>query len=140
MKSEFARRDKPAEPDKPLGRVTWEPMPGKVVCKVVGERETYGRTGLIVRPPTAAQPRTTAEVVAVYDPFVDYGDTEETKSYVEVGDIVVFGKHSGVEVTYGDQTVIVLREQEILTKVKLESPEDVAAMGVAPGAFDDLEG
>lgn len=126
--------------DKPLGKIIFKPMPGKVACRVVGEREHYGRSGLIVRPVTNRRPRTTAVVIAVYEPFTDYGDKEESVPFVEVGDTVVFGMHAGVEVEYGDETVIILREQEILTKVVVESPEDAKHIGVAAGPLDDVEG
>lgn len=129
----------PTLTDKPLGSIEWQPMPGKVVVKVLGERETYGKAGLIIRPQTVLQPRTTGKVIAVYEPFIDYGDKEETSSYLTAGDIVVFGRHSGVEVEFGGDKVVILREQEILTRVKIESPEDVQHLGVAARDLDDVE-
>lgn len=124
--------------DKPLGKITWMPMPGKVAVRVVGERETFDRAGLIIRPVTNRRPRTTAVVIAVYEPFTDYGDAQESVPFVEVGDTVVFGMHAGVEVEFGGEQIIILREQEILTKVKVESPEDLADVAVSPGAHADL--
>lgn len=128
----------PVSSTKPLGKVTWLPMPGKVAVRVVGERETFDRAGLIIRPVTNRRPRTTAVVIAVYEPFMDYGDKEESTPFVEVGDTVVFGIHAGVEVEFGGEQIIILREQEILTKVKVESPEDLADVGVKASAHADL--
>jgi co-chaperonin GroES (HSP10) len=123
--------------------VKWEPMPGKIICKVVGETSTFGNRGIIFKPVTHKQLRTTAEVIAVYEPFLlDNANKEsETSAYVEVGDIVIFGMHSGIEIEYGADKVIILREQEILTKVKLAVAEDISKIGVASeGSFDDVEG
>lgn len=127
---------------RPKGTVKWEPMPGKIVCRVIGDTETFGG-GKIFKPVTHRQPRTTAEVIAVYEPFLldNANENSETSAYVEKGDIVIFGMHSGIEIEYGDQKVIILREQEILTKVKLENPDDIEH--VQPGvqsSFDDVEG
>jgi co-chaperonin GroES (HSP10) len=118
----------------------FKPMPGKIVAKVVGERDTYGK-GLILKSPTRVNPRTTAEVVAVYEPFLldNANPDSETSSYVQVGDIVVFGLHSGIEIEYGDEKVIILREQEILTKVVVQKPEDIARIGVEMPDHSDLD-
>jgi co-chaperonin GroES (HSP10) len=127
---------------RPKGEVKWEPMPGKIICRVVGDTETFGG-GKIFKPVTHRQPRTTAEVIAVYEPFLldNANEKSETSAYVEVGDIVLFGMHSGIEIEYGDQKVIILREQEILTKVKLVNPDDVQHIGLAAqGPLDDVEG
>jgi co-chaperonin GroES (HSP10) len=119
----------------------FEPMPGKIVAQVVGERGVYG-TGLIVKPSTVRNPRTTAIVIAIYEPFLlDQKDDRETEAFVKVGDTIIFGMHSGIEIEYGAEKVIILREQEILTKVKLRNPDDISKMGVATeGTFDDIEG
>lgn len=120
----------------PLNKIKFRPMPGKIACQIVGERDTYGG-GLLIKPPTQRNPRTTAKVIAVYEPFLV--NETETESYVKVGDIVIFGQHGGIAVEYGSaEPVIILREQEILCIV--EADEDtLASTGVAPGKFDDLE-
>lgn len=122
----------------PQLRAKFRPMPGKIVCKVIGERDTYG-AGLILKPATRINPRTTAEVLFVYEPFLlDPANDKETESYVKVGDKVIFGLHSGIEVEYGNEKVIILREQEILCIVEA-SDDTIAVTGVAGGAFDDLD-
>lgn len=124
---------------KPELKVKFRPMPGKIVCQVVGETGTYG-SGLILKPATRVNPRTTAKIVAVYEPFLldPSNEDSQTESYLKVDDIVIFGLHSGIEVEYGSEKVIILREQEILCIVEA-SAEAIAQTGVAPGAFDDLE-
>jgi co-chaperonin GroES (HSP10) len=119
-------------------QITWEPMPGKIVVKVVEERDHFRSGGIIVKPPTVQQPRTTGRVVAVYEPFTDVNDSQETTAFVEVGDLVIFGKHSGIELEFGDERVVCIRESEILTKVVLSDPEDASKVGVAAGKFDHL--
>lgn len=120
-------------------KVKFRPMPGKIVCQVVGERDTYG-SGLILKPATRVNPRTTAKIVAVYEPFLldPSNEDSETESYLKKGDTVIFGLHSGIEVEYGSEKVIILREQEILCIVEA-SEDTIAQTGVAAGAFDDLE-
>lgn len=116
----------------------WLPMPNKVVVEVVEDRRTWDREGRFIKPDTIAQPRTTGKVIAVYEPFLTDED-EEVSSYVKEGDFVVFGKHGGIELQFGDEKVVVLAEREILTKVVFygNEPEQVQH---TPGRFDDLEG
>lgn len=125
--------------EKKNSKIVWKPMPNRIVVKKVGERETFDKAGLIFRPVTHAQPRTTGEVLAVYEPFVDEQD-KEVGSYLQVGDIVIFGKHGGIEIEYGSEVVICLAEREILTKVEFEDPSDVEQLELAPGFADDIEG
>lgn len=120
-------------------KVKFRPMPGKIVCQVVGERDTYG-SGLILKPATRVNPRTTAKIIAVYEPFLlnPADDNSETESYLKAGDTVIFGLHSGIEVEYGQEKVIILREQEILCIV--EAPDDViASTGVAQEDYSNLD-
>ena len=117
----------------------WLPMPNKVVVKVVEDKTTWDRAGRIIKPDTIAQPRTTALVIAVYEPFVDSQDNE-VGSYVQVGDYVVFGKHGGIELAFGEEKVVVLWEKEILTKVVFNEPAAPAAAQFPTEPFDDLEG
>jgi co-chaperonin GroES (HSP10) len=100
-------------------KVIFDPMPGKIVAKV---RTTEQQSGIIL----LSDPRFSriAEVVAVYEPFnlhIDRPD-EMTEAYVKVGDLVIFGQHSGTEVSVGRDKVIVLKESEILTKIRMEEP------------------
>lgn len=120
-----------------IEKIKFRPMPGKIACQVVGERDTYG-SGLIIKPATRVNPRTTAKVIAVYEAFMV--NEKETESFVKVGDLVIFGMHSGIEVEYGQsEKVIILREQEILCIVEADD-EEISKVGVAAGVFDDMDG
>lgn len=108
--------------------IVFEPMPGKIVVeKLDDQMETAG--GLILlRDPNTSK---IAKVIAIYEPFqlhLDKPDTELTEAYVNVGDLVVFGKHNGVEITVTLDGVrkqaIVLKETEILTKVRLDAQDE----------------
>jgi chaperonin GroES len=117
----------------------FRPMPGKIVVRTVGDSEFLDKSKLIFAPATRTNPRTTGVIIAVYEPFMT-GDVE-TEAYLKVGDKVIFGMHSGIEIEYGREKVIILREAEILTIVELENEEDIEQIGVAQSTtFSDIEG
>jgi co-chaperonin GroES (HSP10) len=121
-----------------IGDVIFEPMPGKVVAEVIGDDEYLDEKKLLLRPQTMKIPRTTAKVIAIYEPFLlDNG--QESKPYVEVGDIIIFGVMSGTSIKMGERMVVVIRETEILTKIKNATAAQIEQTGVARGEFDDLE-
>ena len=126
----------PGTPSKPMPsthtqsskQVVWKPMPGKIVVKVLGDTERSA-SGLLFLPATREIPRTTGEVIAIYEPFT-FGtgeDAEYSTPFVKVGDVVIFGRFTGTEITFRDEKVIVLKEQDILTIVEA-APELVDAM------------
>lgn len=121
-------------------KVVWSPLPGKIVAQVIGESEyLINKNGVtLFAAPGAVYPRTTAKVIAVYDPYTPNGD-DRLESIVQVGDIVIFGRHSGIEIQYGREKVIVLKEVEILTKVSVTEDVPIEEVGVAAGAHDDVE-
>jgi co-chaperonin GroES (HSP10) len=121
-------------------RVEWEPLPGKIIAKVIGESEfLVNRNGVqLFSAPGAVYPRTTARVIAVYDPYTPDGESS-LEPIVKVDDIVIFGRHSGIEIQYGREKVIILKEVEILTKIKVLDDTPIEEVGVARGAHDDVE-
>lgn len=100
---------------------TFKPMPGKIVVEVIGDKEKLG-SGILFAPPTLHNPRTTGRVIAVYEPFTFGSDSQESEPFVQVGDIVLFGKFSGTEIELDRKKWIVLKEADILTK--LEFPDE----------------
>jgi co-chaperonin GroES (HSP10) len=96
--------------------VLYKPMPGKIVAKLRVEEQ---RSGLILLSDPANS--RIAEVIAVYEPFNLHLDQPDqmTEAYVQVGDLVIFGRHNGVEVSVGRDRVVVLKESEILTKIEV---------------------
>lgn len=120
----------------------FEPMPGKVVVQEIKASEFLvddPKSGVqIFAPSVGPQRRTTGVVVAVSEPWQQGEGEPMLETFLKVGDNVIFGPHSGVEVEYGRKKVIILREIEILTKVRVEKESDLQGVGVAAGANDDL--
>lgn len=112
-----------------------EPAPGKIVVKP--DPPMSSSVGLVI---VTDRRGTVGEVVAVYEPFIkpeEAAEGTETTAFYVVGDRVIFGPHSGVEVTIDREKFVVLREMEILTKIiEQEEPATVAAGG---SEHDDLE-
>jgi co-chaperonin GroES (HSP10) len=106
-----------------MNEVVYEPMPGKIVAKLRVEEQ---RSGLILLSDPANS--RVAEVVAVYEPFqyhLDNPDAPMTEAYVKVGDLVIFGRHNGVEITVGRDRLMVLKETEILTKIRVINLDEI---------------
>lgn len=105
--------------------VKFKPMPGKIAIQRAEGRE-FTESGLVI-PAAYRNKSQFGTVVAIYEPFIfNQQDMEETEAYVKVGDKVIFGQHSGVEVTVGGETVTILKEAEILTKFETHEEDDNA--------------
>lgn len=108
-----------------VGGIRFKPMPGKVVVKVVGDSEFIGTSKLILSPASRENPRTTGQVIAVYEPFLTGDGETEATPYVQKGDLVIFGKFTGTDVQIGREKVIVLKEADILSIVDVQGdPEE----------------
>lgn len=120
----------------------FEPMPGKVVVQEIKASEFLvndPKSGVQIFAPTVGgQRRTTGVVVAVSEPWQQGEGEPMLETFLKPGDHVIFGAHSGVEVEYHRKKVIILREIEILTKVRVKDENDLAEIGVAAGANDDV--
>jgi chaperonin GroES len=100
-------------------KIFFEPGPGKVAVEPdTGEKLTTSGIWL-----PGSERATIGTVIAIYDPFVDPADGEETVAFFKIGDRVIFGKHGGVEVQYEKRKAIILKEAEILTKVREEEDD-----------------
>ncbi len=102
-----------------------EPMPGRLAVLVATKEEMIGGIYVpvdVARSIHEVKP-TQGEVIAVGDDLL-----EDAEVGFQVGDIVVFGKYSGTEITYQpDRTkpkekVIVLAQRDILCRFK--KPEE----------------
>lgn len=113
-------RDKLRKKQATIGRLTFRPMPGKIVVRVIGDNEMIG-SGILYGAPTREVPRTTGRVIAVYEPFL-IGDNQdiESKPYVDVGDIVIFGQFTGTKVEVERTVILILKEHDILTIVDVD--------------------
>lgn len=91
------------------------PLHDRVIIK--REEEETTSAGGIVLPGSATEKPSRGEVLAVGNGKVlDNGNTAEMA--VKVGDTVLFGKYSGTEVKSGDDTLIVMREDEIMAIIE----------------------
>lgn len=103
-----------------IGRLTFRPMPGKIVVVGIGDNERIG-SGVLFAPQTLRVPRTTGRVIATYEPFLlDEEKGIESSPYVKVGDIVVFGQFSGTAIELEQGMVFILKEADILCMVDAE--------------------
>ncbi|MBS9778353.1 MAG: co-chaperone GroES [Gammaproteobacteria bacterium] len=91
------------------------PLHDRVIIK--REEEETTTAGGIVLPGSATEKPSRGEVVAVGNgKTLDNGSKAELA--VKVGDTVLFGKYSGTEVEAGDDTLIVMREDEIMAIIE----------------------
>jgi len=95
----------------------------KMKLKPLGDRvivqpeqaESKTSTGIIL-PDSAQEKPMTGKVIAV-GPGDLNDEGERTPVSVKVGDRVVYGKFSGNEIELNDETVIILRDAELLAKL-----------------------
>jgi len=103
--------------------IIFDPLPGKVVCELLANQLETGAGIILLRDPGTSR---IAKVIAAYEPFRYPEEEEVTEPAVKKGDYVIFGKHSGTEITVSfdghRKQAIVLKETEILTKVRVSSP------------------
>ena len=84
-----------------------------VVTRTEAEEKTAGG---ILLPENAKEKPTQGKVLAVGPGKLLDNGTRSTPS-VAAGDIILFGKYSGTEITVDGVEVIILRESDILAKV-----------------------
>lgn len=98
------------------GDILWEPMPGKVVVRLLQEQEFSQH---IVVPPQYQSVKILGQVIALGD------DEAEGDDYpLKIGDTVAFGANSGIKLRIDRDEVLVLKTAEILTKVSWKVPND----------------
>ena len=90
------------------------PLGDKVVLKVIKEEEKT-KSGIILTGEAKEKPQQ-AEVVAVGPGGIV--DGEEVKMQVKVGDIVIYSKYSGTDVTLEDEDYIIVSQSDILAIVE----------------------
>jgi chaperonin GroES len=89
------------------------PLADRVVIRPLEETEQM-RGGLYI-PDTAKEKPQQGEVIAVGPGRIEKG--EHVKMEVKVGDKVLYGKYSGTEVTIGDETLLIVKESDVLAVV-----------------------
>lgn len=91
------------------------PLGDRILIRRTEEDEQTTSGGIII-PDTAKEKPQEGEVIAVgLGRLLDNGDRQPID--VAVGDKILFGKYSGTEVTYDNEELLILREDDILAKM-----------------------
>ncbi len=91
------------------------PLGDRILIRRTEEDEQTTSGGIII-PDTAKEKPQEGEVIAVgQGRLLDNGDRQPVD--VAAGDKILFGKYSGTEVTYENEELLILREDDILAKI-----------------------
>ena len=90
-----------------------KPLADRVVVKALEETESM-RGGLYI-PDTAKEKPQQGEVMAVGPG--KFEDGKRVDMELKVGDKVLYGKYSGTEVTVDGETLLILRESDVLAVI-----------------------
>ncbi|MBD3635558.1 MAG: co-chaperone GroES [Methylophaga sp.] len=89
------------------------------------EAETTTKSGIII-PDKASEKPTQGEVVAIGDGVVsDAGERRQLS--VKVGDRVLFGQYAGSEIKVDGETLLVMKESDVLAIIENDIAEEKAA-------------
>jgi len=95
-------------------KISIQPLDDRVVVgRTEAEEETAGG---ILLPESAKEKPQQGRVLAV-GPGRQLDSGERATPDVEAGDVVLFGKYSGTEITVEGEEVVILKESDILAKV-----------------------
>lgn len=92
-----------------------QPLEDRIVVKA-SEAETQTASGLVI-PDTAKEKPQQGEVLAVGPGRFDEDGEKRIPLDVAVGDVVVYSKYGGTEITVDGQEVIILSQRDVLAKV-----------------------
>jgi chaperonin GroES len=95
-------------------QITIQPLDDRIVVKRTEAEEKS--SGGIVLPENAKEKPQQGKVLAV-GPGKLLDNGERAKPDVSVGDLILFGKYSGSEITVEGDEVVILRENDILAKL-----------------------
>ncbi len=90
-----------------------QPMADRLVVRPI-EREEKTKGGIFL-PDTAKEKPQEGEILAV-GPGRLNDDGERVAMDVSVGDIVIYAKYGGTEITVDEEDLVILRESDILAK------------------------
>jgi chaperonin GroES len=96
-------------------KVNFKPLGGRALVKIV-EREEKTPSGIVL-PDTAKEKPQTAEVVSVGEGKVDK-DGQRVPLEVSQGDVIVFAKYSGTEISLDGEDYMILDADDILGVVE----------------------
>jgi len=95
------------------GKFKISPLADRVVIRPLEETEQM-RGGLYI-PDTAKEKPQQGDVLAVGPGRYEKG--EHVKMELKVGDKVLYGKYSGTEVTIDNETLLIVKESDVLAVV-----------------------
>ena len=93
----------------------FEPLGDGVLIKPI-EREEVTASGLVL-PDTAKEKPQEGEIIAV-GPGRISEDGKRVAMEVKKGDLVLYRKYSGTEVKEGDEELLIVRESDIVARIK----------------------
>lgn len=93
-----------------------KPLEDRIVVKPSDAEETTA-SGLVI-PDTAKEKPQQGEVIAVGEGRWDDAGTNRVPVDVKVGDIVVYSKYGGTEITVDGDDVLILNARDVLAIVK----------------------
>ena len=88
-----------------------KPLHDRVLVERV-EQEDRTKGGIII--PDTAQEKPQQGTVVVVGPGKNNEDGTTSKMSVKTGDVVLYGKYSGTEITYEGKDLLIMRESDIL--------------------------
>ncbi|HTT69272.1 MAG TPA: co-chaperone GroES [Gemmatimonadales bacterium] len=89
------------------------PLADRVAIRPLEETEQM-RGGLYI-PDTAKEKPQQGEIIAVGPGRMEKG--QHVPMELKVGDKVLYGKYSGTEVTIEDDTILIIKESDVLAKI-----------------------
>jgi len=92
-----------------------KPLGDRLIVQPVEEEETTASG--IVLPDTAKEKQSKGKVLAVGDGAINEDGTRRPLDVAE-GDIVLYSKYGGTEVTVEGEDLLVLRESDVLARVE----------------------
>ena len=95
--------------------MTLQPLEDRIVVKA-SEAETQTASGLVI-PDTAKEKPQQGEVIAVGPGRRSEQTGDVINVDVAVGDVVVYSKYGGTEITVDGQDLLILSQRDVLAKV-----------------------
>ena len=95
--------------------MTLQPLEDRIVVRP-SESETQTASGLVI-PDTAKEKPQQGEVIAVGPGRFDEDGENRIPVDVTVGDVVVYSKYGGTEITVDGEDLLILSSRDVLAKV-----------------------
>lgn len=93
-----------------------KPLGNRVILEITEEEETKTDSGLVLTGAAKEKPQTGTVLAVGPGKVSDNGVV--TALTVEEGDVVLFEKYAGTEVSYGDKNYLAISENDIIAVVE----------------------